>query len=140
MLLCLCRRALWLVIMRSCQAGGGVHWCRVAILLLTLCLTKCGSAITFEEFVGYPFNESNGYSVFPRGLDLVRGLTIPVPFSYFGRTFSYAHVSAYTQKKMQHTCMHIVRNMSTLHTLRGISIDVQTLMSSILLDINGTWA
>ena len=40
--------------MQSCQPGGGVHWCRAAVLLLTLCLTnKCGSAITFEEFVGY---------------------------------------------------------------------------------------
>ena len=56
-------------------------------------MSESGSAISFEEFIGYPFNETNGYSVFPRKLDLVRGLPIPVPFPYFGRTFSYAHVS-----------------------------------------------
>ena len=79
--------------MQSRQAGS-IYWCRAAVLLLTLCLTnKSGSAITFEEFVGYPFDEANGYSIFPRGLDLVRGLPIPVPFPYFDRTFSYANVS-----------------------------------------------
>ena len=81
--------------MRSHQADGGASWCRVAVLLLTLCLmNESGSAIPFEEFVGHPFNESNGYSVFPRILDLVQGLPIPVAFPYFGRTFPYVHVSA----------------------------------------------
>ena len=83
------------MIMQSRQADGGAPWCRVAVLLLTLCLmNERTSAIPFEEFVGHPFNESNGYSVFPRILDLVRGLPIPVPFPYFGRTFPYVHVSA----------------------------------------------
>ena len=80
---------------RSTMMDGGASWCTVAALLLTLCLmNESGSAIPFEEFVGHPFNESNGYSVFPRILDLVRGLPIPVLFPYFGRTFSYVHVRA----------------------------------------------
>ena len=53
---------------------------------------KRGSAISFEEFVGYPFDEANGYSIFPRGVDRKYGLPIPVLFPYFGRTFSYANV------------------------------------------------
>ena len=85
-----------LAIMQNRQADSGVSWCRVALLLLILCLmNESGSAISFEEFVGYPFNESNSYSVFPRGLDLEEGLLIPQPFPYFGRTFSYANVSEY---------------------------------------------
>ena len=81
---------------RRRHADGGASWCRVAALLLTLCLmNESGSAIPFEEFVGHPFNESNGYTVFPRGLDLEQGLFIPLPFPYFGRTFSYANVSEY---------------------------------------------
>ena len=88
---------MWLAIMQSRRrhADGGASWCRVAALLLTLCLmNESGSAIPFEEFVGHPFNENNGYSVFPRVADQARGLPIPVPFPYFGRTFSYVHVSA----------------------------------------------
>ena len=51
--------------MRSRHAGSGAYWCRVAVLLLTLCLmNKCGSVISFEEFIGYPFDEVNGHSVF----------------------------------------------------------------------------
>ena len=89
------------------QAGGGVCWCRIVVLLLTLCLTsKCGSGISFEEFVGYPFTEANGYSVFPRTLDLVRGLPIPVSFPYFGSTFSYAHVSACMMYNYNVVCIH----------------------------------
>ena len=92
--------------MRSRQADGGASWCRVAVLLLTLCLmNESGSAIPFDEFVGYPFNESNGYSVFPRAADETQGLFIPVPFPYFGRTFSYANVSEYNHAKVQ--CMPI---------------------------------
>ena len=79
--------------MQSCLASSGAYWCRVAVLLLTLCLMKSGSAISLEEFVGYPFNEHNGYSIFPPVLDQVKGLPIPIPFPYFGRTFSYANVS-----------------------------------------------
>ena len=42
-------------IMRSPLADSGASWCRVAVLLLTLCLmNESGSAIPFEEFVGYP--------------------------------------------------------------------------------------
>ncbi len=79
------------------HADSGASWCRVAALLLTLCLmNESGSAIPFEEFVGHPFDESNGHTAFPRELNLVRGLSIPVPFPYFGRTFSYVHVSALT--------------------------------------------
>ena len=98
--------------MQSRQADSGVSWCRVALLLLSLCLmNESGSAISFEEFVGYPFNESNGYSVFPRGVDLVQGLLIPLPFPYFGRIFSYANVSDYCyvcviQRKLQDTYTH----------------------------------
>ena len=115
--LLICRCPLWVVIMQSHRAGSGVDWCRAAVLLLTLSLTnKCGSAITFEKFVGYPFDDSNGYSVFPRGVDYARGLPIPVPFPYFGRTFSYANVSVYTQKKMQHAYMHGLVLRSTLHS------------------------
>ena len=80
--------------MQSCHASSHSSWCQLAVTLLTLCLmSESGSAISFEEFIGYPFNEVNGYSVFPRVLDLVQGLPIPVPFPYFGRTYSYAHVS-----------------------------------------------
>ena len=84
-------------IMRIPQVDSGASWCRVAVLLLTLCLmNESGSAIPFEEFVGYPFDESSDHTAFPRELNLVRGLFIPVPFPYFGRTFSYVHVSALT--------------------------------------------
>ena len=103
---------LQLAIMKSRQADSGVSWGRVALLLLILCLmNESGSAISFEDFVGYPFNKSNGYSVFPRRLDLEQGLLIPVPFPYFGRTFSYANVSEYCyicviQRKLQDTYTH----------------------------------
>ena len=56
-------------------------------------MSESDSAISFEEFIGYPFNETNGYSVFPRGVDQQQGVPIPVPFPYFGRTVSYANVS-----------------------------------------------
>ena len=79
--------------MQICYASNGAYWCKVAVLFLTLCMMKRGSAISFEEFVGYPFNEANGYSIFPRGIDHTEGLPIPVPFPYFGRTFLYANVS-----------------------------------------------
>ena len=113
--------------MQSCQSGGGVRWCRAAVLLLTLCLTnKCGSAITFEEFVGYPFNESNGYSIFPRELNQVRGLPIPVPFPYFGRTFSYANVSAYNYCKFQYMPVCEVQwTMYFMYCMFNWAIEVQ---------------
>ena len=78
--------------MQSCFVSNGVCWYKVAVLFLIFCLMKRGSAISFEEFVGYPFDEANGYSIFPRGVDLKYGLPIPVLFPYFGRTFSYANV------------------------------------------------
>lgn len=81
-------------IMWNCHTSSCASWGTVAVLFLTLCLmNERGSAISFGEFIGFPFNESNGYSIFPRGIDEVRGLPIPVPFPYFGRTFSYANVS-----------------------------------------------
>ena len=91
--------------MQICYASNGAYWCKVAVLFLALCLMKRGSAISFEEFVGYPFYETNGYSVIQS--DLTRGLLIPVPFPYFGRTFSYAHVSAVVQVTIQfaYTCL-----------------------------------
>ena len=96
---------LWLVIMRHSRASSDAYWSRVAVLLLTLCVTnESATAVSFEEFFGYPFNESNGYTVFPRGVDLEQGLPIPVPFPYFGRTFSYAHVSVYRANR--NTCLY----------------------------------
>ena len=80
--------------MQICYASNGAYWCKVAVLFLTLCMMKRGSAISFEEFVGYPFNEANDYSIFPHGIDHTEGLPIPVRFPYFGSKFSYAHVSA----------------------------------------------
>ena len=80
--------------MGSCRASGCVFFGRVAVTLLTLCLAiENASAISFEEFIGYPFNEVTGYSVFPRGIDLKQGVPIPIPFPYFGRVFSYVNVS-----------------------------------------------
>ena len=66
------------------------------VALFTLCcsLGLSGvSAVRFEEFIGYPFGVANGYNAFPRGDDQVRGVTIPIPFNYFGQTYNFANVS-----------------------------------------------
>ena len=51
------------------------------------------NSVTLEEFFGYPFGPENGYEVFPRGHDSVRGVSIPVNFPFFGRKFNLSQVS-----------------------------------------------
>ena len=50
------------------------------------------NSVTLEEFFGYPFGPENGYEVFQRGYDLVRGVPIPVDFPFFGRKFNLSQV------------------------------------------------
>ena len=62
---------MWLLIMQSRHEGSDAYWCRVAVLLLTLCLMNmCGSAITFEEFIGYPFDEVNSVFLVENSLSI----------------------------------------------------------------------
>lgn len=65
----------------------------VALLILTYSLgfSKV-SAVEFEEFLGYPFGEVYGYSQFPSSVDQVRGVTIPMPFTFFGQIYNFANV------------------------------------------------
>lgn len=65
------------------------------VALLALCCSlgfSVVSAVKFEEFLGYPFEE-NGYSAFPPSVDQVRGVTIPTPFTFFGQIYNFINVS-----------------------------------------------
>ena len=63
------------------------------VLLVWCAVFATSTAITFEEFIGYPFSTSNGYQLFPKGDDLAQGVNIPFPFPYFNDSFTFADVS-----------------------------------------------
>ena len=66
----------------------------VALLILSCSLSFSKvSAVNFEEFLGYPFGEVYGYNAFPSGVDQVRGVAIPTPFTFFGQIYNFANVS-----------------------------------------------
>lgn len=65
----------------------------VFMFLVWCAVFGSGKAITYEEFIGYPFEASNGYQLFPRGDDLAQGVNIPFPFPYFNESFTFADVS-----------------------------------------------
>ena len=65
----------------------------IYMILIWSAVFESGKAIAYEEFIGYPFETSNGYQLFPRGDDLARGVNIPFPFPYFNESFIFADVS-----------------------------------------------
>ena len=69
--------------------------CAHVALLAFCCSLGCSVvfAVKFEEFLGYPFGEEHGYSAFPPSVDLVRGVSIPTLFPYFGQIYNFTNVS-----------------------------------------------
>ena len=63
------------------------------MFLVWCAIFESHEAVTYEEFIGYPFEKSNGYQLFPRGDDLAQGVNIPFPFPYFNKSFTFADVS-----------------------------------------------
>ena len=88
-----------------------LHGSLVVVLLVScLCsLYPVADSIKFEDFIGYPFGEEYGYSLFPRGVDLYEGGAITIPFPYFGQKYNFVNVRKTINYQLTYvrTCIHI---------------------------------